>query len=281
MIVVLFIPLLLINFAYDILAKAGIYDISVGIILFSLFFEILIIPWTLYKTFSGYKVKNDKKAIVRHNVIMIVVSILLSLIGIYAAATIPETITAFDGMSSEEITVACTTFGVDMREKGIALNWTLALPMVYVLISTIPSKIRKNRKAKKEREEILKSLSEDDKALYLEEEEKAKQKAKKITVKSVLLNLLPVYSVIICLFISRQIVLYFLMAAMWREIINAILRFALKNKMAVAQEKAKQRLAAEATVIETEPEFAEEDQSNTDLSIDKENEKTQEETLQS
>lgn len=281
MIVVLFIPLLLINFAYDILAKAGIYDISVGIILFSLFFEILIIPLTLYKTFSGYKVKNEKKAIVRHNVIMIVVSILLSLIGIYAAATIPETITAFDGMSSEEITVACTTFGVDMREKGIALNWTLALPMVYVLISTIPSKIRKNRKAKKEREEILKSLSEDDKALYLEEEEKAKQKAKKITVKSVLLNLLPVYSVIICLFISRQIVLYFLMAAMWREIINAILRFALKNKMAVAQEKAKQRLAAEATVIETEPEFAEEDQSNTDLSIDKENEKTQEETLQS
>lgn len=252
MIAVLFIPLLLINLAYDILAKIGIYDLSAGIVIFSFFFEVLIIPLTIYKTFSGYKVKNEKKAIIRHNIIMIVISLLLSFIGIYAAATIPDTINAFERMNADQITAACTTFGVDMREKGIALNWTLALPVLYVLVSTVPSKIRKNQKAKKEREEILAGLSEKDKALYLEEEAKINRRSKKITVKKVLINLLPVYSIVVCVIISRQIVFYFLMAAIWREIINAVLRLVLKNKMKEAQERAKQNQQLNIASSETE-----------------------------
>lgn len=252
--IVLFIPLGVEIFAFTLLQSMGMMNAAVGIVLYSLFFEILICPITIMRTFNNLSIKKRSvKATIAINVAFIVASLLLSIIGIYATTVLPEALKNAFEFSETELTNVFTLFGVDLRESGFKFNWSLLIPVAYFVIAFVPDKIKKKRAANKNREEIMKNLSDEDKAMYLEEETKMK---KKINIKDILLSLLPLYIAIISVFIARFIVLYWLFCVVWKYGVNFVLKKMLHKKIEAkkvakdAFEKHQKELPGDKDVVE-------------------------------
>lgn len=245
------------NFIFNQLNSIGIVNVTLSVILFSLFYQLLFLPFNMRSSLNASKAaalkaelaqlkkeyadrlsdpaieeeyKKKQEAITKKGknkikgigclFFFVQLSIMMCLLN--ALAYMKHYVRLFETLSEAEIDKAFSLFGLNIELSPSEAWWpAILLVLLYVAVFFLPGEIKRRIEAKKERAAWLASLSEEERAIA--EAEKGKFDAFNILMGSVR-YITPIMIVWLSIRVPCFFIVYWIFNVIWKAILMRLVK---------------------------------------------------------
>ena len=247
------------NFIFNQLNNIGIVNVAISIVFFSLFYQLLVLPFSIRRGLQGNKelekkaalealqkeyqdklgdeealeeFKKKKEELLKSNekkkkkgvgCLIFSIQFFVMLCMLNVMAYIPHYVRLLSAMDKSAVTRAYNLFGLDLRTVT-SENWwpAILLVILYAAIFFLPGEIKRRKEEKRERKEWVNSLNEEERQIVREEDHKKNG----ISIMMGITRLIsPALIVWLCIKVPCYLVVYWIANTIWKPIVFRTARF--------------------------------------------------------
>lgn len=262
----------ILNLVFEGLNSVGVINVGIALIIFSFFAQLFLLPFgirsglqdrknrkkkeMLDELAKNYKDKmQDAEALEEYKrkqaeinergkkpkkgtgCLIVLLQLFIIFCILSSISLITTKVNVIQGLSDEMMKEAYTFLGMNLLEMGITFTSSLIIPIAYILICFMPSRIRSYKAQKREKEKIKEEMTEEE----LKAVEKDVVKPDPLTIVMKVIGILPLFLIAyFALRVPRFYVLFWMANSLWKTAQLFVASIIYKKVVLVIKEKIKE-----------------------------------------